>query len=47
MEIPRDNAAVLIPLELAGCMLHFKHHIPTSDEIESLKQYCLTQDEIP
>ena len=28
-------------------MVHFKHRIPTSEKVESLKQYCLTQDETP
>jgi hypothetical protein len=34
----KDNEPVLIPLEHTGCMVHFKHRIPTTDEIESLKQ---------
>jgi hypothetical protein len=24
-------------------MIHFKHRLPTTEEINSLKQYCLTQ----
>ena len=36
-----------VPLELAGCMVHFKHRLPTSDECESLKRYSLTQGDIP
>jgi hypothetical protein len=43
----QKNEAVLIPLELAGFMVHFKHRILTPDEIESLKQYCLTQTDTP
>jgi hypothetical protein len=34
-------------LELAGCMIHFKHRLPTAEEINSLKQYCLTQGDTP
>jgi hypothetical protein len=30
---------VVVPLELAGCMIHFKHRLPNHEEIESLKQY--------
>jgi hypothetical protein len=37
------GSALVIPLELAECMIHFKHRLPTTDEINSLKQYCLTQ----
>ena len=36
-----------VPLELAGCMIHFKHRLPTSEECESLKRYSLTQGNIP
>jgi hypothetical protein len=28
-----------IPLDLAGCMVHFEHRLPTAEEIASLKQY--------
>jgi hypothetical protein len=35
----------LIPLKLAGFMVYFKRSIPTSDEIESLNQYCSTQND--
>jgi hypothetical protein len=27
---------ITIPLELAGCMIHFKHRLPTKEEIMSL-----------
>jgi hypothetical protein len=28
-------------------MIHFKHRLPTPEEINSLKQYCLTQGDTP
>jgi hypothetical protein len=35
-----DSASSLvIPLELAGCKIHFKHRLPTTEEVNSLKQY--------
>jgi hypothetical protein len=36
-----------VPLELVGCMIYFKHRLPTTEEINSLKQYCLTQGDTP
>jgi hypothetical protein len=38
---------ITIPLELAGCMVHFKHRLPTKEEFTSLHQYCLTQGDTP
>jgi hypothetical protein len=38
MEIQDNGSSHLIPLELAGCMIHFKHRLPTTEEINSLKQ---------
>jgi hypothetical protein len=43
MEIQDVGSSLVVPLELAGCMIHFKHRLPTTEEINSLKQYCLTQ----
>ena len=44
----RNGSDVLtIPLDLARCMIHFKHRLPTTDEIASPKQYCLTQGDTP
>jgi hypothetical protein len=43
MIIQDVGSTLVIPLELAGCMIHFKHQLPTTEEINSLKQYCLTQ----
>jgi hypothetical protein len=38
---------ITIPLELAGCMVHFKHSFPSKGVIISLQQYCLTQGDTP
>jgi hypothetical protein len=38
------GSSLVVPLEFAGCMIYFKHRLPTTEEINSLKQYCLTQD---
>jgi hypothetical protein len=42
-----DSDVLTIPLDLAGCMVHFKHRLPNSEEIASLKQDCLTQGDVP
>jgi hypothetical protein len=47
MEIQDVGCSLVVPLEVAGCMIHFKHRLPTTEEINSLKQYCLTQGDIP
>jgi hypothetical protein len=47
MEIQGISSSLVIPLELAGCMIDFKHRLPTTEEINSLKQYCLTQGDTP
>jgi hypothetical protein len=47
MEIQDVRSSLVVPLELAGCMIHFKHRSPTTEEINSLKQYCLTQGDFP
>jgi hypothetical protein len=47
MEIQDVGSSLVIHLELAGCMIHFKHRLPTIEEINSLKQYCLTQGDTP
>jgi hypothetical protein len=39
--------SLVIPLDLAGCMVHFRHRLPISEEIASLKQYNLTQGDTP
>jgi hypothetical protein len=38
---------ITIPLDLAGCMVHFKHRLLTQEELTSLKHYCLTQSDTP
>jgi hypothetical protein len=40
-------SSIVLSLELAGCMIHCKHQLPTTEEIDSLKQYCLTQGDTP
>jgi hypothetical protein len=47
MAIQDVGSSLVIPLELAGCMIHLKHRLPTAEEINSLKQYCLTQGDTP
>jgi hypothetical protein len=42
-----DGAVLTIPLDLSGCMVYFKHRLPTAEEIDSLNQYCLTQGDAP
>jgi hypothetical protein len=43
MEIQDVGSSLVIPLEFAGCMIHFKHRLPTTEEFSSLRQYYLTQ----
>ena len=33
-----DSDALTIPLGLAGCMIHFRQRLPTTEEIVTLKQ---------
>jgi hypothetical protein len=47
MEIQDIGSSFVVPLELAGCMIHFKHRLPTTEEINSLTQCCLTQGDTP
>jgi hypothetical protein len=47
MEIQDVGSSLLIPPELADSMIHFKHRLPTTKEIDSLKQYFLTQGDTP
>jgi hypothetical protein len=47
MEIQDAGSSLVVPLELAGCTIHFKHRLPTTEEINSLKQYFLTQGGTP
>jgi hypothetical protein len=43
MEIQDSSSSHVIPQELADCMIDFKHRLPSTEEINSLKQYYLTQ----
>jgi hypothetical protein len=48
MVIQDVGSSIVVPLELAGCMIHFKHRLTTTtEEINALKQYCLTQGDTP
>jgi hypothetical protein len=47
MEIQDVGSSLVVPLELTGCMIHFKHRLSTTEEINSLKQYCWTYGDIP
>jgi hypothetical protein len=47
MVIQDVGSLLVIPLELADCMIHFKHRLPTTKEVNSLKQYCLTHNDTP
>jgi hypothetical protein len=47
MVIQDVGSSLVVPLELAVCMIHFKHRLPTTEGINSLKQYCLTQGDTP
>jgi hypothetical protein len=45
MEIQDVGSSLVVPLEIVGCMIDFKHRLPTTEEINSFKQYCLTQED--
>jgi hypothetical protein len=47
MVIQDIGSSLVIPLELAGCMIHFKQRLPTTEEVNSLKQYFLTKGDTP
>jgi hypothetical protein len=47
VEIQDVGISLVIPLELLGFTIHFKHRLPSSEEINSLKKYCLTQGDTP
>jgi hypothetical protein len=47
MEIQDVGSSLVVPLGLAGCMIYFKHRLPTTEEINSLKQYYLMQGDTP
>jgi hypothetical protein len=41
------DSSLVTPLELAGCIIHFEHRLPTTEAVNSFKQYCLTQGDSP
>jgi hypothetical protein len=47
MEIQDVGISFIVHLELEGSMINFKHRLPTTEKINSLKQYCLTQGDTP
>jgi hypothetical protein len=47
MVIQDDGESLVVPLELASCMIQFKHRLPNDEGVKSLKQYCLTRGESP
>jgi hypothetical protein len=47
MVIQDVGISLVLPLDLAGCMIHFKYRLPTTEEFDLLKQYCLTQGDTP
>jgi hypothetical protein len=47
MEIQDVGSLLVVPLELAGCMIHFELRFPTTEEVNSPKQSCLTHANTP
>jgi hypothetical protein len=47
MVIQNIGNLFLLLLNLAGCMIHFQHRLPNTEEFISIKQYCLTQGDTP
>jgi hypothetical protein len=47
MVIQDDSNSLVVSLELAGCLIHFKHRFTTPNEIELPMLYCLTQGDTP
>jgi hypothetical protein len=47
MVIQDVGSLLVVPLEISGCMIHFKHRLPTTEEFNSPKQYYLTQGDTP
>jgi hypothetical protein len=42
-----DSGSLTISLDLAVSIVHFKHRLPTAEDMSSLKQYCLTHGDTP
>jgi hypothetical protein len=47
MVIHDVGSSLVVPLELVDFMIHLKQRLPTTEEVNSLKQYCLTQGDTP
>jgi hypothetical protein len=47
MIIQDVGSSLFIHLELEGCMIHTNLFLPTTEEVNSLHQYCLTHGDIP
>jgi hypothetical protein len=47
MVIQDVGSSFVVPVGPIGCMIHFEHRLATTEEINSLKQYCLTQRDTP
>jgi hypothetical protein len=47
MVIQDRNESVTVPFKVSGCMVNFEKRLPIIEEVESLKQYCLTQSDTP
>jgi hypothetical protein len=47
ISVSTNQDDITISLDLAGCMIHFRHRLPTKKEFTSLKQFCLTQGDTP
>jgi hypothetical protein len=47
MVIQDDDDLLAIHLDFAGFMIQFKHQLPTTEEVNSFKQYYLTQANTP
>jgi hypothetical protein len=41
------GSSIVVPIELVSCMIHFEYQLTTTEEINSLKQYFLTQADTP
>ena len=42
-----NQGDITIPLDLAGCKIHFRHRLPNQEVFTSLKHFCLTQRDTP
>jgi hypothetical protein len=42
-----ENDVLTMPLDLTGCIVHFRHQLLTTEEVTSFKQYSMTQGDAP